>query len=151
MDIKDFYKNLPILPANDRIVIQSWSGFNLAAPMSFWAFLEQDVSAIVNGCGPGGLGDFLIPDTIYGLSVKPACKIHDWMFTIYNDEAGFRLSNQVFLDNMIRINNSTSKNVWLKWIRMRRILKYYRAVRDFGRLFFYDAHIDLYQDQTVYA
>ena len=151
MDIKEFYKSLPIVAVCDFITIGDLDGYKLAAPSSFWAFLGQDMSAAVNGCGPGGTGDFLVPDTAYGLSLKPACKIHDWMYTIYNDEAGFKLANQVFLDNMIRINNSASKHVWLKWVRMRRILKYYRAVRDFGRLFFYDAHISLYEDQTVYA
>lgn len=153
MDIKEFYKSLPVVAACDPIRIGSLDGYYLAAPESFWYYLGfgDDLSVVINGCGPRGLGDFLIPDTIYGLSVKPACKIHDWMYTIYNDEDGFKLSNQVFLDNMIRINNSASKHELLKWIRMRRILKYYRAVRDFGRLFFYDAHIDLYQDQTVYA
>ncbi len=153
MDISEFYKSLPVVAAFDSIVIRSLDGYDLAAPESFWYYLGfgNDLSGVINGCGPGGIGDFLIPDTIYGLSVKPACKIHDWMYTIYNDEAGFKLANQVFLDNMIRINNKSTKWWLLKLIRMRRILKYYRAVRDFGRLFFYDAHIDLYQDQTVYA
>ncbi len=153
MDISEFYKSLPVVAAFDSIVIRSLDGYDLAAPESFWYYLGfgNDLSGVINGCGPRGLGDFLIPDTIYGLSVKPACKIHDWMFTIYNDEAGFKLANQVFLDNMIRINNSASKHELLKWIRMRRILKYYRAVSDFGRLFFYDAHIDLYDNQTVYS
>ncbi len=153
MDISEFYKSLPVVAAFDSIVIRSLDGYDLAAPESFWYYLEfgNDLPGVINGCGPGGLGDFLIPDTVYGLSVKPACKIHDWMFIIYNDEAGFRLANQVFLDNMIRINNYTSKNVLLKWLRTRRILKYYRAVRDLGRLFFYDAHIDLYDNQTVYS
>ena len=153
MDISEFYKSLPVVAAFDSIVIRSLNGYDLAAPESFWYYagFGNDLSGVINGCGPGGIGDFLIPDAIYGLSVKPACKIHDWMFTIYNDEAGFRLSNQVFLDNMIRINNKSTKNVLLKWIRMRRILKYYRAVSDFGRLFFYDAHIDLYDNQTVYS
>ncbi len=153
MDISEFYKSLPVVAVCDSIVIRSLDGYNLAAPESFWYYLGlgNDLSGVINGCGPGGLGDFLIPDTIYGLSVKPACKIHDWMYTIYNDEAGFKLANQVFLDNMIRINNKSTKWWLLKLIRMRRILKYYRVVRDFGRLFFYDAHIDLYQDQTVYA
>jgi len=153
MDISEFYKSLPVVAVCDSIVIRSLDGYNLAGPESFWYYLGlgNDLSGVINGCGPGGLGDFLIPDTIYGLSVKPACKIHDWMYTIYNDEAGFKLANQVFLDNMIRINNKSTKWWLLKLIRMRRILKYYLAVSNFGRLFFYDAHIDLYQDQTVYA
>ena len=150
MDIKEFYKQIPINIKDDHIIINCLDGYNLAAPESFWTFISQDMSDVVNGCGSGGMGDFLIPDTIYGLSIKPACKIHDWMYTIYNDEAGFKLANQIFLDNMIRINNKETKYTWLKWLRRRRILKYYNAVRDFGRLFFYDAHINLYEKQTIY-
>ena len=115
MDIKDFYKQLPISIDNDSVVITSLDGYDLAAPESFWTFQDQDMSAAVNGCGPGNIGDFLIPDMIYGLSIKPACKIHE-----------------------------------LKWLRTRRILKYYKAVQDFGRLFFYDAHLDLYDNQNIY-
>jgi len=151
MELKDFYKSLPILPDYDPIVLGHLDGYDLAAPTSFWGFLGQDTSAAVNGCGPGGTGDFLVPDTAYGLSLKPACKIHDWMYTIFNSETGFKLANQIFLDNMHRINNATTKNCWLRWLRRRRILKYYLAVKDFGRLFFYDAHVSLYEDQTVYA
>lgn len=150
MDIKDFYKQLPISIDNDSVVIKSLDGYDLAAPESFWTFQDQDMSAAVNGCGPGGVGDFLVPDTVYGLSIKPACKIHDWMYTIYNDEAGFNMANQIFIDNMIRINNKDTKYTWLKWLRIRRILKYYIAVKNFGRLFFYDAHLDLYDNQNIY-
>jgi hypothetical protein len=151
MDISEFYKRLPVVAICDPIRFGYLDGYILAAPESFWDFAGQDMSAAVNGCGPGGIGDSLVPDTVYLLSIKAACKIHDWMYTIYNDEFGFELANQIFLDNMIRINNAATKNRLLKYLRSRRILKYYLAVRYFGRLFFYDAHIDLYQDQTVYA
>lgn len=150
MDIVDFYKTLPIPVDHDPIFINNLDGNLLAAPASFWTFLGQDTSDVVNGCGTGGTGDFLVPDTVYFLSIKPACKIHDWMFTIFNDEAGFKLANQVFLDNMHRINREKSKHGWLKWLRGRRIMKYYLSVKCFGRLFFYDAHLSLYNDQAIY-
>ena len=150
VDIKEFYKQIPINIVNDPIQIKCLYEYYLAAPRSFWTFLNQDMSKVVNGCGPGGIGNFLVPDIIYGLDITLACKIHDWMYTIYNDEAGFKIANQIFLDNMIRINNKDTKYTWLKWLRTRRILKYYKAVRDFGRLFFYDAHLDLYDNQNVY-
>jgi hypothetical protein len=153
MDIAEFYKSLPVIAICDQIRFGSLDGYLLTAPESFWYYSGfcNDLGGVINGCGPGGLGDLLIPDRVYGLNIKPACKIHDWMYTIYNDEFGFELANKIFLDNMIRINNSATKNRLLKYLRSRRILKYYLAVRYFGRLFFYDAHIDLYQDQAVYA
>ena len=149
MDILEFYGSLPIHPGTDPIDLDVLDGYYLAAPDSFWRYLEDDQSAAVNGCGPKHLGDFLVPDTVWGLSVKPACKIHDWMYTVYNSEAGFKLSNTIFLDNMLRINAST-KNVLLRYLRTRRIMKYYRMVNTFGRLFFYDAHVSLYNSGEIY-
>ena len=32
---------------------------------------------IANGCGDGWR-DRIVPDTMYGLSIRPACQIHDW-------------------------------------------------------------------------
>ncbi len=153
MDISEFYKSLPVVAVCDPISISVLDGYNLAAPESFWYYLGfgKNLGEVINGCGPGGIGDLLIPDRVYGLNIKPACEIHDWMYTIYNDEFGFEIANQIFLDNMIRINNAATKNRLLKYLRTRRILKYYRAVRYFGRLFFYDAHISLYDDQTLYT
>jgi len=153
MELSEFYKSLPVVAVCDSISLGMLVGYKLAAPDSFWYYsgFGNDLGDVINGCGPGGLGDLLIPDRVYGLNIKPACKIHDWMYTIYNDEVGFDLANQIFLDNMIRINNAATKSRLLKYLRSRRILKYYRAVRNFGRLFFYDAHVDLYNNQTVYA
>jgi len=144
--------DLPHRIDEDPVVFGDINGAFLAAPMSFWDASESLREEIVNGCGPGGLGDFLIPDTVWGLSIKDACKIHDWCFVIFNDDAGFKLSNQIFLDNMERINRARSRWGWLRWLRSMRIRKYYRAVSDFGRLFFYDAHVGLYgEGSIVYA
>lgn len=151
MDIKAFYQTLPVKTEACEIVLGNLDGFRLAAPQSFWDYLDQDMSDVVNGCGPGGLGDRIVPDNVYFLSIKAACKIHDWMFTILNDEHGFLLSNQVFLDNMLRINHARTKNKLLYLLRFKRIQKYYRMVTDFGRLFYYDNHVSLYENQTIYV
>ena len=147
----NFLKGLPVSVQDDPIVMGELDGYTLAAPESFWACPNDIRSEVINGCGPSGMGDIVVPDTAYFLSLKPACKIHDWMFTIFNDEPGFKLSNQLFLDNMNRINHARTKNKILRWLRSRRIRKYFRAVRDFGRLFFYDAHVGLYSSEAVYS
>lgn len=146
-----FVMKLPIDQTLDPMSMGELDGYLLAAPESLWKAPDDIKAEIISGCGPKGLGDVMIPDTAYFMSLTPACKVHDWMFTVYNDEAGFKLSNQVFLDNMNRINQAQTKSRVLKWLRSRRIRKYFVAVRDFGRLFFYDAHLGLYDDQTVYA
>ena len=149
-ELVEFYKRLPVPADMAQIEFGDVDGCQLAAPKSFWYFRTLDLSDIINGCGPGGAGDRLIPDTVYGLSVKPACAIHDWMYTIFNDEAGFKLSNSLFLDNMTRINKSATKNSVIRFLRSRRIVKYYLAVKDFGRLFYYDNHVGLYDSKNIY-
>ena len=146
MNIKEFYSDLPKEVEADPIIMGFMYSVLLAAPYSFWQFKDElDFKLVVNGCGPKGVGDKLIPDSVWGLKITDACAIHDWMFTIFNDEAGFRLANQVFLDNMTRINKEKTKWNWLMKLRSRRILKYYYAVKNFGRVFFYDAHRGLYE------
>ena len=153
--IENFLKDLPHKIEDDPVIIRRLFEFHLAAPTSFWDGYE-DIEAIdsfrliVNGCGPGGVGDRLVPDTVWGLNIKPACMIHDWCFTVFNCEKGFDLSNQLFLDNMLRINKAHTEYSWLRWLRSRRILKYYAAVHALGRLFYYDAHLHIYERAEVY-
>ncbi|MHC4184133.1 MAG: hypothetical protein ACYSR0_12370, partial [Planctomycetota bacterium] len=57
----------------------------LFAPPGYW---ETDKKIRDSwGCGPGGLGDYLVPDTILGLSVKPACQIHDYYYRHWQDSS----------------------------------------------------------------
>lgn len=92
------------------------------------------LDAITGGCGPGGLGDYLVPDTLWGLNVKPACKIHDFYYsemmpgTIECKEE----ADRVFLNNMIRIIKAVTDSKILRVLRMRRAKTYYVMVKDFG-------------------
>ena len=43
----------------------------LAAPAEFWKLTKAELKELVNGCGPKGY-DYLIPDTVYGLSITRA-------------------------------------------------------------------------------
>lgn len=151
MDLKTFAALLPLSPDQDPIIMGLLDGYELAAPQSFWTAGPDLIREVVGGCGPGGFGDYLVPDTVWFLSIRPACKIHDWMFTAYNCRPGFKLSNEVFKDNMQRINRAKTQNKQLLCLRDRRIGKYYRTVKACGRLFYYDAHLGLYKDNIVYA
>lgn len=92
------------------------------------------------GCGPGGLGDFLVPDTIYGLSVKPCCAIHDWYYRFYpgNTEMDRELADRVFKNNMVRLVTAKTKWWWLKRLRLRRVKTYYSMVRFAGATAFFN-------------
>lgn len=102
----------------------------LYAPEWYWK-LPEDIRS-KGRCGPGrGLGEKLIPETIWGLSVTPACQIHDQMYEKGETIGDKESADRVFLNNMLRIINGNS-NRFMRWLRTRRALKYYEAVRDFG-------------------
>lgn len=144
----DIIKHLPLLPKNDPIVFGEIDGYQLAAPQSFWQTSYDLKRDLINGCGPKGIGDYLVPDSIWFLSVKAACKIHDWMYLVYNCEKGFKLSNQLFLDNMNRINKTHSGN-WFFNRREKGMKFYSNRVNDLGRLFYYDNHIGIYNGEQI--
>jgi len=106
---------------------------NLYTPISYSLATQELKDSICNGCGAKGIGGWLIPNTLYGLSVTPACNRHDWMYnsgtTIsHKDEA-----DRTFLNNMLRTISASSSSIpGLNWLRKRRAYNYYLAVKHFG-------------------
>ena len=88
-------------------------------------------STSCNGCGTGW-NSHIIPNSIYGLSIKKACCIHDYMYEVNKGIEGKQEADRVFLNNMLRIIEA--KEAW--WyphsLARRRALKYYEAVVNFG-------------------
>ena len=86
------------------------------------------------GCGPGGVGDFLVPDTVWGLSIRDACRVHDWGYRHAKDscEDDRKRHDRILKNNSQRIVDANTKYSWLKKLRYRRVLTYYRMVRNFG-------------------
>ena len=102
----------------------------LYVPESYANTSEEVRKLVVNGCGAGGWKFDLVPDTVYGLSIKEDCNVHDWMYDQGSTEADKDFADDVFLHNMItRINQS----FWLlRPMRRIRVREYYLAVRAFG-------------------
>lgn len=112
----------------------------LSAPTEYWAIPKDEMHLHVTGrCGPGkGLGDKLVPETLWGLSVTPACEIHDFMYSFGAKTSIYKqLADRVFLSNMLVIIDRQTKFGFLKWLRRRRAFKYYEAVAHFGNSSFY--------------
>ena len=106
-----------------------------------WKFIKEHYEDFMSfGCGPGGVGDILVPDTVYGLDISLACKIHDWYYRFYpdNTEEGRLLADSIFKNNMLRIVRDRSKSRILRWLRVRRCRVYYGMVRFMGGPAFYD-------------
>ena len=139
--MKAFLDTLPIDSTVDPIRMGEYCGYQLAAPASFWNATDEIINSLTGGCGPGGIGDYFVPDTIYGMSVKAACIIHDWCFGVWNDKAGFEIANNIFKNNMIRINNQNLGCGTIKRLRLKRIKKYFLAVHFFGEPSYYDSAV----------
>lgn len=94
-------------------------------------------SKVSNGCGPAGASwkAWIVPDTIYGLKISPACDIHDFMYhTGYTIEDKNK-ADSIFLDNLYKLidNNTSWWNKWLNPVRRVRAYEYYLAVRVAGK------------------
>ena len=98
----------------------------------FEKFFPDDYQSF--GCGPGGIGDWFVPDTMWGLSVKDACKQHDHDYRFGSGSSDIhRLEcDQRMRDNMHMIVETYSASKILKALRHVRISTYYRMVRIFG-------------------
>jgi len=92
--------------------------------------LTPDMKArICNGCGAKGMFDF-IPDTMYGMKICEACNIHDYDYFMGKTISDKHKADLRFLGNLIILVNKG--NVVLRFLRRRRALKYYEAVRELG-------------------
>jgi len=107
----------------------------LIAEDACWEFqLDYPEEFNSYGCGPGGFGDWFVPDTMWGLSVRPACRIHDWDYRHskgwgedHREECDKRLK-----ENCLIIVDHFSKNKWIKCLRHIRVNTYFYMVRLFG-------------------
>ena len=107
----------------------------LWSPGSFKAASQRERRAVIGrgGCGAGdGLGDRLVPDTMWGLSVQPACEIHDWMYAKGRSIEDKKQADGVFLDNLLRIIDAGTSSWVLRKLRRRRARTYYLSVKYFG-------------------
>ena len=109
----------------------------LYAPKEYWNTPDEILDKITGGCGPGGWGDFLVPDNIdfpwpWGLSIRPACRIHDWYYGRFHTLDKKEEADRVFLNNMVRIIEAKTKFHVIKWRRKKRAWLYYTAVKRFG-------------------
>lgn len=108
--------------------------YKLNAPEEYWMINIEGLANIIGkgGCGPGKTGDKVVPDTVWFLSIRPACAIHDFEYSIMMNEKDREKADGNFLLNMMKLINKQTKFFLLRMLRRRRALKYYEAVRAFG-------------------
>jgi len=71
----------------------------LNAPQSYLHATDAAKALVCNGAGPKGWG-WAVPDTIYGLSIKPAADIHDWSYMTAKTDGERLKADLMFLQNM---------------------------------------------------
>jgi len=111
----------------------------LYAPEEYWKLTPEAKAEIASGCGPGDIGDYFVPDKIWGVNVNPCCNIHDYMYYIGETEDDRVVADRVFLNNMVRIVVGKTRSRWLLKLRLRTVRIYYSAVREFGGPAFWDS------------
>jgi hypothetical protein len=112
----------------------------LYAPKEYWNAIDAktDLSSIINGCGTNDWKGELIPESFLGLSITPACNIHDWMYYYGENNQDKEEADRVFLNNMVRIINNDSDDIFLKIARLAEAKIYHEMVKDFGRAAFWE-------------
>lgn len=106
------------------------NGVRLFAPAIYWQLSENEKFARGYDCGPGKMGAHFVPNTLWGLNIREACRIHDCMYALGLDKNDKWLSDVVFLTNMNTFIESGAKI--LRGIRRYRAMSYFSMVRDFG-------------------
>ena len=109
----------------------------LYAPIEWWESTEEQREKNCNGCGSGlDLSGKLVPDTMYGLNIRPCCCAHDFMYL-----KGITFGDKLFADAMFLLNLTLAiiaKGGILMLPRLLRATKYFVAVVKAGDNSFFD-------------
>lgn len=115
------------------IVRADIEGWNLLVPTSYLEATAEEIDSKTGGCGPGWLGDLLVPDTMLGESVFLACRIHDWMYGEGETMEDKKVADRCFLWNMSVLiqeapGTHETEDQPLDQVRMRTVMTYFQAV-----------------------
>lgn len=85
-------------------------------------------------CGAGdSFGLKVVPETVFGVIVSPACFIHDMCWDLAEPTwADFHQSNSIFLHNILAIIRKRSDNIIMEHVRNYRAVTYYNVVDTIG-------------------
>ena len=101
-------------------------GFTLVAPTTFLNATQKEIENKTGGCGPGSIGDWFVPDTVYGESIFLACQSHDLIADPFPHLLDKKWADLTFLVNMtlLVIDDGNTLDV----LRLRRVMTYFEAV-----------------------
>lgn len=113
-------------------ISENFDGVQIIRPLGDFRWPHATFAGFPECCGIGQVGTIsqdIVPESILGLKVSPACYVHDWMFT-YSPKnfQNFHYANSVFLVNLLQINEQRGGNWLMKSIRKPLILGWFIAV-----------------------
>ena len=85
----------------------------MLGPANYWLLNDSApelLSKICNGCGSKGVGGYIIPDTICGVSITAACSIHDFMYA-----SGLTIKDKYIADCTLLENTKMCIQKQAKW------------------------------------
>ena len=86
----------------------------------------EEFKRITNGCGPSGWKIDIVPDTIYGLSIRDECNGHDVDWHFAESWAGAIIGNNYFSK---AVHYKINQHAWLlRWPRRIRFNWYMNSV-----------------------
>ena len=103
-------------------------GCTLLTPLTMLRLSMYAIMEMTNGCGREGIEGRIVPDTIWGLDISPACRVHDYMYLHAETLAEENYADAIFGANLISLVQQKTKFPLLKWLRLRRAYKYIDAV-----------------------
>lgn len=84
------------------------------------------IMMVTNGCGRDGIESRVVPDSIMGLDISPACRVHDWMYTAAAEEPDEEaatdaemMADSVLAANLDGIICQKSANKFMRWLRLK--------------------------------
>ena len=101
---------------------------NILAPASFWDLTDDQLAEY--GCGPGKMGDWFVPDSLWGQDILVPCQNHDHMYEEGGTKEDKIFADLLFLINMVAV--IVEKDEFLDDSRLDWAMKYYRAVHGLG-------------------
>jgi len=107
------------------------STVRLEAPEEYHEADPAEVDEVVNGCGPESVS-FLVPDSILGVDISGACRVHDWEY-----HEGRRPRKEIdtrFLRNMLILIDA--RGGIMRHIRRIIARWYWRSVKNAGEVFY---------------
>lgn len=105
--------------------------------IELYAYVGYKPKEDCNGCGSGWNAK-LVPDTIYGMSIKDCCCIHDYGYEIGKTIEDKQREDRAFLNNMLRKIDANPHWYYPKRLARLRAKKYYKFVKYFGGTAFWE-------------